>query len=477
MSDALLVFNGIDGSTGGYVTPALSPKQIAKVARGQRLPRQHLSDLEERKSIDKRKQGTPRGLKAGSDPMDLAQAGWGVIFPYGVDPAIKDALGELLQHRRQQAAQKNERYYQEYTGEKAYRPSEGKTDFLARQGAGPGPADPDKVPYYLLIVGGPDVIPYTFQYQLDVQYAVGRIHFDTPAEYAQYAHSVVAAESGQVSRPKRAAFFATENPGDEATNQSAEHLAKPLAQKVAAKCPAWQVQSSVQEEATKARLAELLGGPETPALLFTASHGMSFPNGDARQLPHQGALLCQDWPGPTAWKGPIGENFYFAGDDVAADAQVHGLIAFHFACYGAGTPLLDEFAAQAFRETTQIAARAFVANLPRRLLAHPKGGALAVIGHVERAWGYSFQWERAGDQTTAFESALEQLMGGKPVGLAMEFFNERYAELASDLTEELAGIKMGKIANEYALASMWTAQNDARSYVIVGDPAVRLAVS
>jgi hypothetical protein len=227
----------------------------------------------------------------------------------------------LLEHRRKQASKTSEHYYKEYTGVDAYRPGESKPRFLARHGAAAGmPADPDKVPYYLLIVGDPETIPYRFQYQLDVEYAVGRIYFDT-LRVRPLRPQRGRSGDRQATLPRQA-VFGVQNPDDPATNLSAVELARPLADTMARENPDWDVKVLIRSEASKARLGHLLRQKEPPALLFTASHGMGFPRGDRRQLPHQGALLCQDWPGPLAWHNkPIPEDFYFAADDVGEDAR------------------------------------------------------------------------------------------------------------------------------------------------------------
>jgi hypothetical protein len=399
-----------------------------------------------------------------------------VIFPEPVDPAIVEALDPLLLLRQSQSGEFFQYYHGPEDGGGGYRLGESKSQFLARNGVGPGPVSPERMPYYLLLVGGPEQIPFDFQYQLDIQYAVGRIHFDSPAEYAAYAASVVAQESSPAPAAGRPAagtlYWAPANPDDEPTRQTLRNLMEPLSARDAGRGALGAMRPPLlRREATKANLLAALTA-EPPQLLVTAGHGVALPAGDPRQRRLQGALLGQEWPGPlVSANRPLTPDQYLAADDLGSTVNVSGLIAFCLACFGGGTPADDEFPEVRTGRRRQLAPAPFVAALPTQLL---RRGALAVISHVERAWNYSFSWPDAGPQRAVFESALDAIQGGKPVGLAMEYFNERYAEIAAELNATLDEIRGRKKHEPAHLIQLWTAANDARSYAVLGDPAVRL---
>ena len=166
-------------------------------------------------------------------------------------------------------------------------PENPSAQFLVRHKSAPGsPANPERVPYYLLIIGEPQSIPSRYQYQLDVTYAVGRLAFPTVDDYETYAASVVAAEARQ-KRALSAGLFGTRNPDDRATAMSADHLVTPLGEWLASAFPQCHTWVALGPIATKEALRGLLGKSEAPRLLLTATHGMAFPNGDHRQLPDQ----------------------------------------------------------------------------------------------------------------------------------------------------------------------------------------------
>jgi hypothetical protein len=66
-------------------------------------------------------------------------------------------------------------------------------------------------------------------------------------------------------------------------------------------------------------------------------------------------------------------------------------------------------------------------------------------------------------------------MDGWRLGHAMEYFDDRYAAATAELHEVLDGVRTeGDVPDNPLIARLWMENNDARSYVVLGDPAVRL---
>ena len=466
----LIYVNGIDFDTGQYAVP---PQPIDEIAKRvfQRPGLDKFSDMH----AEHERFAIPFGV----DLDQPAQAGWGIIFHPDTPPDVRAALAPLVAHRRKQIG--------DLVKELDYLKDEQTRDWYRRHGVSPGAVDPAIVPYYLLLVGGPELIPFEFQYLLGVDYAVGRLAFDTADEYEHYARSVIAYETASaVPNGREIAYWGTRHPSDSATNLSATLLIDPLANGLAdgglLKTPIhadpkvnYQRKLMAADGATKANLLDLLHQAKPPAMLFTASHGMQLRSGQSAQATTQGALLCQDWTG----FGSVKAAHILAAADVADDANVNGMVAMIFACFGAGTPDADQFLmdlSQAGSAPT-LAPKPFMSALPRRLLTHPNGSALAVIGHIDRAWAYSIQAPKtAGPQILAFRNSLGFIMTGMPIGYVLNGqFSSRFAALSATLLSATSPTAPPAMRlPDRDLVTAWIQRNDAQNYVLLGDPAVRI---
>jgi hypothetical protein len=454
-----LAFNGIDGATGRALVPPCTIGQVASWARG-KGPEASIA----LQRLRARKYGF-----AAWDEQDLARAGWGVVFHSDAAPAVVEALQPLLRLRREQAGAR----YREFAGPDGYLQGDVADLWLRRSPRlkGPGRADPERVPYHLLLVGSPAQIPFRFQYELGLSYSVGRLSFDDAEDAERYAKSVVASECRPCGHA-RVTLFGTCNSGDVATRLSSDRLVAPLSRDLGATLEAEGAITTIAcGEASKEALRHVYAGHRgDAALLFTATHGVSFPLADPRQAQDQGALLCQDWPGPGAAGAPLSPEHYFSAADLPIEANLSGLVCFHFGCYTAGTPRFDDYVDPGGLPRA-IAAAPFLSALARAELGR---GALAVIGHVDRAWSCSFSWPDAEDDHAAFAEALRDALRGSRVGPAMGALRLRYADLSIRLNALLDDERHGARCDDFELAGLWTANMDARSYVILGDPAARL---
>src|SRR5260370_33000774 len=108
------------------------------------------------------------------------------------------------------------------------------------------------------------------------------------------------------------------------------------------------------------------------------------------------------------------------------------------------------------------------------MLADPGGVALAGLAHSERAWAYSFQGQRGGAQVQGFRDVIGRLLRGQRIGQATDMFNIRWAAISTELSEMQAQLARGAEVPMRTLGNLCISRDDARNFMVLGDPAGRL---
>jgi len=525
LADLQIQANGIDPDTGKPLL-TLDPAMVLAAAR--QPASANLAQLHAQRVSD---DSAALGLVHGISDARLEEAGWALLVNSVDDSALIKALSPLLIHRaRAQGlrlppldfrdgercghwlARHVANFNRPLAADAAYQlpvllyhPGESTAAWLERYGIAARAVDPALgVPFYLCLAGRPGPlapgddahIPFEFQYQLDIFWGVGRLCFSDLEglhrydDYATYAERLAAFETQtDAVRARHVVYFGTEHPYDLATQTSANELIRPLhdgrpTALSAADRFGFTQALFLADGARKSQLASLLRGAtpdERPAIVCTATHGLGFGADDPRLPAHQGALVCQEWSG----YGNVRREEWFSAEDLEERSSVEGLIMISMACYSLGCPAEDQFSWPGERAPRRIAPRALVAQLPQALL---RQGALALFGHVDRAWTSAFRsrLERsapavarvASAQVQAFDDLLRRLMDGKRLGYATDQFNAQQGAVAVELSDLLA--QAARSSDTFALAlaisQAWVVRNDLRNYAVLGDPAVRLAV-
>jgi hypothetical protein len=403
-------------------------------------------------------------LKYQGKENDPSQVGWGVIFTPSTPPDVRTTIQQLADHRGSAWKLRD------------YQPGESAYDYRMEYNQDFGPVDPEKMPYYLLLVGSPQEMPFSFQCDLDAQHAVGRLYFDTPAGYQSYVERLIAYEKAAASsRTRQVGIFSPDS--DPQMYLSSYYLATPLAghldhltlQTPSGSSYTYQRDWKNAAAATQAVLSDWITQGQA-SLLFSATHGARLSGSSPDLLRMQGAVQCQ-----SAYKAPV----YVSGDAIPASADLSGLVYFAFACFGAGSPKENTFYRLEKKVNSQAPAQnapyPFISYLPQRLLAQ---GALAFIGHVDQTWSYSYGWPgKTTSLTQNYEDTLDAILQGRPVGHALDPFNMRYLDLHNALYQDegaIAAFYNSEPGAGSKLVDLWTARLDARNIILLGDPASHL---
>lgn len=409
----------------------------------------------------------------GRAPDSLADQGWGVIVPVGPrGDALLAAIQPLVDHRTQ-AQQAMFRLYRV-----SPRLDAAESAAWLREIFESDPAH--RRPRYILLLGDLSEVSLELQLALAPYGGVGRLAFSDLADYTRYAHKAIAADARGRDHLRSELYLADDHSHANAIARG--QLVEPCAA---------QLDALTRDRRYRVAAGPVVGGGKAALLerardadfLFTVSHGVGSAMSYDDRLRLQGALLTA--PGEL-----------LTGKDIAERPFVRHGVWLMFACYGLGTPARSSYAPwiedlyrterlrerdRAVIEAGQLTAAEapFIADLPRRALANPDG-PLAVIGHVDLAWSYSFTAEGQ-SRFDRLYATVQLILQAQLAGFAFEqltrncvIAGDQLAQLYLQRSEHARGV--APAVEPRLLARTWMLRQDLRGFILLGDPAARLTL-
>jgi hypothetical protein len=417
------------------------------------------------------------------DPNDLRRQRWDVIVPAGPrGNALLQAIRPLVELREEEQKAKI----------KTYRLPPDLDSMMSFQWLSKVyNAEPTATrPRYLLILGDLDEVSLELQGVLSNVAFVGRLHTGESnderrlAGFEGYARKVVRWAEAERQSP-RMLFWGADD-GTKAMRAAEEGVLQPC---VKALHRMWTTEEIQVQAVERIRLPKRSAQHLVTALaadrsvLFSASHGSGEGPGwtptDQRAL--QGALV-------------LGDGVQLTARDVRNGKVLPGGVWVALACFGACTPSKSVYHAwlegmtdadgklKAPRVLDSLPAdgKGFVSALPQALLENPDG-PLAFIGHADLAWTYLFGDVDGPWRPERVTEPLRQLVDGCRVGVALDEILRRYRSANDELLEgyqaeeDARALKQDHAVDQDARAQTWMLRNDLRGYVLLGDPAAKLA--
>jgi len=335
------------------------------------------------------------------------------------------------------------------------------------------------LPRYLMLVGGPDIFPFALDEVLSSDHLTGRLDVSSDpvgpiswVDCGTYARKVVDYETGKVVVSRRVVLFSPIIDGP--TETAHRGLIEPL--RDALEVPRiWMARRFVpevvpllSENATTDRLSEELE-ERRPMLVVSATHGYERPYSRRMWGAFTDATCKRTNPRKT----------YFSADGALARMAREkpfgqGAVLLSFACFSAGVPEKGAYALFTSGTAQQFPEAPFVAPLPRVLLSY-EHGPIAFIGHVDAATSQSFM-DGIVPQPGAFKDFLDwALPGFGTLARAMQGFRERAWKTAVVLSDKLSSAAGAQTFVAQAVLNAFIRYHDARGYLLLGDPAIRMA--